>query len=200
MAQSLPAPAFELRDGAGRSHRLPSTAAVVAFVKEDCPTCNEVMPVLIALHRAFGARVPFLVVGQNEAGNRLLESRYAASFGILDDSELQVSFDWDVETVPTVVSLAADGSRERTVGGFVRGAWRDLLESLGAWNDAWCPPMSGPVDYLASQGLVNERLVAVHCVQLGDADLRVLAAAGATVVACPRSNRWTGAGTPPRPR
>ena len=30
-----------------------------------------------------------------------------------------------------------------------------------------------------------------------DAELSRLAAAGATVVACPRSNRWTGAGVPP---
>jgi cytosine/adenosine deaminase-related metal-dependent hydrolase len=37
----------------------------------------------------------------------------------------------------------------------------------------------------------------VHCVQLQDEDLRKLADAGATVVACPRSNRWTGAGIPP---
>jgi 5-methylthioadenosine/S-adenosylhomocysteine deaminase len=44
---------------------------------------------------------------------------------------------------------------------------------------------------------VNERLVAVHCVQLTDDELRTLAAAGATVVTCPRSNRWTGAGVPP---
>ena len=34
-------------------------------------------------------------------------------------------------------------------------------------------------------------------VQFTDDDLSRLAAAGATVVTCPRSNRWTGAGTPP---
>ena len=37
----------------------------------------------------------------------------------------------------------------------------------------------------------------MHGVQLTDAELARLAAAGATVVTCPRSNRWTGAGTPP---
>jgi len=44
---------------------------------------------------------------------------------------------------------------------------------------------------------VGRHLLAVHGVQLTDADLARLAAAGATVVTCPRSNRWTGAGTPP---
>ena len=37
-------------------------------------------------------------------------------------------------------------------------------------------------------------LLAVHGVQFTDAELSRLAAAGATVVTCPRSNRWTGAG------
>ncbi len=46
-------------------------------------------------------------------------------------------------------------------------------------------------------GLLNDQLVAVHCVQLSDADLHKLADANATVVTCPRSNRWTGAGLPP---
>ena len=45
--------------------------------------------------------------------------------------------------------------------------------------------------------MVDANLVAVHGVQFTDDDLSRLAAAGATVVACPRSNKWTGAGDPP---
>jgi len=77
------------------------------------------------------------------------------------------------------------------------GEWRALLESLGVWDPAWTPPGCGPVAYLDDLGLVNDRLLAVHGVQLTDGELARLAAAGATVVACPRSNRWTGAGVPP---
>lgn len=77
------------------------------------------------------------------------------------------------------------------------GPWRLILEELGVWTDIWQPPECGPVEYLERFGLVNDRLLAVHCVQLSDAELSRLAGAGATVVACPRSNRWTGAGTPP---
>jgi cytosine/adenosine deaminase-related metal-dependent hydrolase len=77
------------------------------------------------------------------------------------------------------------------------GAWRALLEQLGAWNDRWQPPACGPVEYLDRMGLVTGRLLAVHGTQLTDAELAHLASAGATVVTCPRSNRWTGAGTPP---
>jgi cytosine/adenosine deaminase-related metal-dependent hydrolase len=77
------------------------------------------------------------------------------------------------------------------------GEWRALLASLGAWNPSWTAPACGPVTYLDRLGLVDERLLAVHGVQFTDGELSRLASAGATVVACPRSNRWTGAGVPP---
>lgn len=77
------------------------------------------------------------------------------------------------------------------------GAWRELLGRLGAWNDQWVPPGCGPVEYLGRLGLVSPRLLAVHGTQLDDGELARLAAASATLVTCPRSNRWTGAGTPP---
>jgi cytosine/adenosine deaminase-related metal-dependent hydrolase len=77
------------------------------------------------------------------------------------------------------------------------GEWRTLLERLGVWNPSWTPPACGPVEYLDRLGMVNRELLAVHGVHFTDAELARLAAAGATVVACPRSNRWTGAGAPP---
>lgn len=77
------------------------------------------------------------------------------------------------------------------------GAWRELLGQFGAWNDRWVPPGCGPVEYLARLGLVGPHLLAVHGTQFTDDDLARLAAARATVVTCPRSNQWTGAGAPP---
>ena len=77
------------------------------------------------------------------------------------------------------------------------GAWRELLGRLGAWNESWESPGCGPVEYLDRLGVLNARLLAVHGTQLDDGELARLAAAGATLVTCPRSNRWTGAGTPP---
>ena len=77
------------------------------------------------------------------------------------------------------------------------GEWRRLLESLGVWNPAWTPPACRPVEYLDRLGMVDRHLLAVHGVTFTDAELTRLAAAGATVVTCPRSNRWTGAGVPP---
>lgn len=77
------------------------------------------------------------------------------------------------------------------------GAWRELLGRIGAWNEEWQPPACGPVEYLDRLGLVTDRLLAVHGTQLSQLELARLAAAQSTLVTCPRSNRWTGAGTPP---
>jgi cytosine/adenosine deaminase-related metal-dependent hydrolase len=77
------------------------------------------------------------------------------------------------------------------------GPWRDLLERIGAWSPDWVAPGCGSVEYMQRLGLLSDRLIAVHGVQFDDDDLRQLASCDATVVACPRSNRWTGAGVPP---
>jgi cytosine/adenosine deaminase-related metal-dependent hydrolase len=81
-----------------------------------------------------------------------------------------------------------------------RGPWRDLLESLGAWTDGWTPPGTGPIAYLESFGLLHARTLVVHAVHLTDAELRRVAEADATIVTCPRSNRWVGVGDPPLAR
>lgn len=78
-----------------------------------------------------------------------------------------------------------------------RGAWREILEARGRWNPAWRPPGSGPVDYLERLGWLRRDSLLVHGVQLTPAEIRRVAASGATIVTCPRSNAWTGAGVPP---
>ena len=83
---------------------------------------------------------------------------------------------------------------------FVRdgsGPWRALLQELGAWDPNWSAPGVSPVQYLESAGFLGRRVLAVHGVQMTPADLDRLAACGATLVACPRSNGHTGAGAPP---
>lgn len=77
-----------------------------------------------------------------------------------------------------------------------RGPMRDLLDDLGSWTPAWSAPGGGPVEYLAQQGYLRRGLLAVHGVHLADDDLWRLREAGATLVTCPRSNLWVGAGMP----
>ena len=77
------------------------------------------------------------------------------------------------------------------------GAWRDLLEELGRWDPDWSAGTASPVGYLDKLGWLGPGTLVVHGVHLTDAELARIAEAGATVVTCPRSNRWTGAGDPP---
>ena len=53
------------------------------------------------------------------------------------------------------------------------------------------------MQYLDDSGFLDARVLAVHGVQMSAADLARLAARGATLVTCPRSNGHTGAGAPP---
>jgi aminodeoxyfutalosine deaminase len=81
--------------------------------------------------------------------------------------------------------------------GTAGGPWRVLLEELGAWDPAWVAPAVSPVRYLDDLGFLDDRVLAVHGVQMSGADLATLVARGTTLVTCPRSNGHTGAGVPP---
>jgi len=88
---------------------------------------------------------------------------------------------------PEEVRFIADGT----------GPWRTLLDELGAWSDSWTPVGVSPVVYLDRLGCLGRRVLAVHGVQFTAADLDRLRALDMTIVACPRSNRHVGVGSPP---
>jgi cytosine/adenosine deaminase-related metal-dependent hydrolase len=77
------------------------------------------------------------------------------------------------------------------------GEWRTMLGAIGAWREGWVAPGTGPVEYLDGLGVLDERTLVVHGVQLSDESLSRLRARRATLVTCPRSNQWVGVGAPP---
>jgi cytosine/adenosine deaminase-related metal-dependent hydrolase len=77
------------------------------------------------------------------------------------------------------------------------GGWKDLLLELDVWTDSWQPPGVSPIRYLESVRYLDPRVLIVHGVQCGRDDLARVKASGATLVSCPRSNRYVGAGDPP---
>src|SRR5688572_23271022 len=77
------------------------------------------------------------------------------------------------------------------------GPWRGMLETIGVWRDDWTVPQCGPVQFLERHGVIDAATLVVHGVQFDDAALARLRALGATLVTCPRSNRWVGVGYPP---
>ncbi len=122
--------AFELTDGAGERRRFdPAERSVVCFVKDDCPTCLEILPTVERLRAHFAGHLPFLVVGQDEAGNRMLEERFELAAPLLDDAELTVSYDWELDVVPTLFVTGGEGE-EQSVVGFVREEWQALTAAL----------------------------------------------------------------------
>jgi cytosine/adenosine deaminase-related metal-dependent hydrolase len=77
------------------------------------------------------------------------------------------------------------------------GPWRGMLEMIGVWRDDWTVPECGPVQFLERHGVIDAATLVVHGVQFDDDALTRLKALGATLVTCPRSNRWVGVGYPP---
>ena len=105
----------------------------------------------------------------------------------------------DLDAHPDAVSTihAAESPDEVELLASGTGGWKELLIELGVWADSWRPPGVSPIAYLETSGYVDPRVVVVHGVQCGGDDLRRVKAAGATLVCCPRSNRYVGVGDPP---
>jgi 5-methylthioadenosine/S-adenosylhomocysteine deaminase len=77
---------------------------------------------------------------------------------------------------------------------------QDFREQSG-WRDvAWMPTGVSPVRYVLQWGLLNvPRLLAVHCVQVDEEDIQVLADHGVAIAHCPRCNAKLGMGIAPLP-
>jgi cytosine/adenosine deaminase-related metal-dependent hydrolase len=105
----------------------------------------------------------------------------------------------DLDAHPDAISTihAAESPDEVELLALGTGGWKELLIELGVWADSWRPPGVSPIAYLDASGYVDPRIVVVHGVQCGGDDLRRLRDAGATLVSCPRSNRYVGVGDPP---
>jgi thiol-disulfide isomerase/thioredoxin len=127
----MPLPPFSLVDSTGATHSFPTgRAALLCFVKEDCPTCVLSMPLIQAAHEAFGGSADVWAIGQDAAGNASLVDRFGLTAPMLDDSALGVSFRYDLDTVPTIVLADGDGEEVERFVGFGRADWQALFQRL----------------------------------------------------------------------
>ena len=131
MTENLPE--FSLRDAASKAYSFPSARlTLLCFVKEDCPTCNLSMPLIEAAHRAFGTQVDVWAIGQDVVGNATLVKRHGLTLPMLDDSELRVSFRYNIETVPALVLADGSGKEAHRMVGFRQDEWQALYAELTA--------------------------------------------------------------------
>ena len=153
-------PAFALDDMSGAQHAFPKAArTVICFVKEDCPTCNLVMPLLEAANSSAEAVV--LTAGQTAEGNETLIERHGLKMPILNDSTLKVSFAYDVETVPLIVLANADGKELDRLIGFDRNEWSTFFNNhLPDTNIQWdeYPEWRPGCGSLTQDPVIGERL------------------------------------------
>lgn len=95
---------------------------LVVFVKQDCPTCQMVLPVLAALTAA----TRLTVFTQDDAS-------FPPGLSPVDDTQLQVSYLQGIETVPTLMRVEGGRAVDRHEG-WLRGRWEQLtgISPLGA--------------------------------------------------------------------
>ena len=103
---------------------------LVAVVKQDCPTCLLVDPVLQEIERA---GLGLTVCVQDDLD-------FSKATRILDDRNLEHSFGLGIETVPTLLRMAAGREVGRVVG-WDRKAWAALcgMATLGEGLPAYRP-------------------------------------------------------------
>ena len=123
-------PTFRLDDGDQEREFPNGRAALLAFVHEECATCRLSMPLIREMQAAFGSDMDVWIIGQDEAGNRILVDEFDLPGPMLDDSSLKVSYEYEVETVPTLILSDAEGREQRRFHGFGREDFRDTVADL----------------------------------------------------------------------
>ena len=89
------------------------------------------------------------------------------------------------ESIEEVDFLTGEGDR-----------FERAIRRWGYWRGGWQPPKVRPVAYFKCLGGLRPGTIAVHCVQVDDGEIALLAESGCSVCLCPRSNAYIGVGLP----
>jgi 5-methylthioadenosine/S-adenosylhomocysteine deaminase len=82
----------------------------------------------------------------------------------------------------------AEDPQERLLYHKAAGEWRGYLEEVGAWEPAWEPTGGSPIEFYEAEGLLTERLVAVHLADATAEEIGLLARRGVRAILSPTSN------------
>ncbi|MEE9277242.1 MAG: TlpA family protein disulfide reductase [Dehalococcoidia bacterium] len=124
-----PPVSFRLSDDQGVVHSFPNQRpTLLVFVKEDCATCNLTLPLLEAVHRAADGGLEVLTVAQISGDIPVLRERHALTMPMLDDGDLDLSYEADIDTVPSLFLYDGDGACTLQTYGFDKAEWQELAK------------------------------------------------------------------------
>jgi cytosine/adenosine deaminase-related metal-dependent hydrolase len=95
--------------------------------------------------------------------------------------------------LPVAIHAAESDDEER----FVREGTGPFAEGLARRAISWEAPRTSTIAYLASLGVLETRPLLIHAVRATLADLDLVAASGACIAHCPKSNAKLGHGAAP---
>lgn len=96
------------------------------------------------------------------------------------------------EGFPLMTHLAESKEEVRALLG--RQGWKSPIRE---GEVQWSPPLERPVPYMRRVGLLRPGVTMIHCVQVTQPEIRMLAESGVGVVTCPRSNAYLRTGIAP---
>ncbi len=102
--------------------------------------------------------------------------------------------------LPATIHLAESAEEVAYIGLGLGPIASDLLPLVGRDSPSHRVCGESPAAFLTRFGLLSERLLAVHTVQVGTSDLELLKQHGVALAICPRSNHHLDVGTAPLPR
>jgi hypothetical protein len=118
---------FSLLDANGQEQQFPPDGPVLlALVKEDCDTCNLTLPLLEAVHRATEDGLDVWVAVQKTDDIPVLKERHDLTMPLLDDDALDLSYETDIDTVPTLFLYDEEQNCTLQTFGFDKHEWREI--------------------------------------------------------------------------
>ena len=118
---------FSLRNADGQEMQFPPQRPVLlALVKEDCETCNLTLPLLEAVHRATDDGLDVWVAVQKSDDIPILKDRHDLTMPLLDDDALDLSYETDIDTVPTLFLYDEQQNCTLQTFGFDKHEWREI--------------------------------------------------------------------------
>jgi thiol-disulfide isomerase/thioredoxin len=130
------APTFTLPTLSGEAPTMPLSRepfSLVLFVKKECPTCRLTLPFFGRLARAYGDKISFLIVTENEAP----EAREVAKLADVEDKLVHLepepwatSEAYKIFSVPVLFQVSPEKNVARSTLGWSRAEYESLNEKL----------------------------------------------------------------------